>query len=198
VTQYCDIVCDQDDPFPEGYTVGDIWCWSLQRKVSDKINSLTWLSWSQHWRNRNIHRTATTTLVLNSLESRQIQHDREIDSNGPELRRSQDDMENKSFIFRKNLRNVSTGYRAMAKELCLERSLTDDCILDIDWLKIENERELTNINLDRCFICCISFQIEDVCLLCKLSSKKDRLTKSGNQSGVEGFNFHQRILNTKY
>lgn len=28
VTQYCDIVCDEDDPFPEGYTVGDIWCWS--------------------------------------------------------------------------------------------------------------------------------------------------------------------------
>lgn len=26
VTQYCDIVCDEDDPFPEGYTVGDIWC----------------------------------------------------------------------------------------------------------------------------------------------------------------------------
>ena len=26
ITQYCDIVLDEDDPFPEGFTVGDIWC----------------------------------------------------------------------------------------------------------------------------------------------------------------------------
>ena len=25
ITQYCDVVCDSSDPFPEGYTVGDIW-----------------------------------------------------------------------------------------------------------------------------------------------------------------------------
>jgi len=25
VTQHCDVVCDPSDPFPEGYTVGDIW-----------------------------------------------------------------------------------------------------------------------------------------------------------------------------
>lgn len=25
VTQLCDVIVDPDDPFPEGYTVGDIW-----------------------------------------------------------------------------------------------------------------------------------------------------------------------------
>ncbi|CAE7200832.1 unnamed protein product [Symbiodinium sp. CCMP2592] len=25
ITQYCDVVCDPSDPFPEGYVVGDIW-----------------------------------------------------------------------------------------------------------------------------------------------------------------------------
>ena len=25
ITQYCDVVCDPSDPFPEGYLVGDIW-----------------------------------------------------------------------------------------------------------------------------------------------------------------------------
>eukprot|EP00931_Biecheleriopsis_adriatica_P118745 TRINITY_DN94073_c0_g1_i1.p1 TRINITY_DN94073_c0_g1~~TRINITY_DN94073_c0_g1_i1.p1 ORF type:complete len:203 (+),score=29.56 TRINITY_DN94073_c0_g1_i1:661-1269(+) len=25
ITQYCEVVCDPTDPFPEGYTVGDIW-----------------------------------------------------------------------------------------------------------------------------------------------------------------------------
>eukprot|EP00457_Paulinella_chromatophora_P026496 gb/GEZN01031711.1/.p1 GENE.gb/GEZN01031711.1/~~gb/GEZN01031711.1/.p1 ORF type:complete len:125 (-),score=14.52 gb/GEZN01031711.1/:53-376(-) len=25
ITQYCDVVLDPDDPFPTGYTVGDIW-----------------------------------------------------------------------------------------------------------------------------------------------------------------------------
>lgn len=25
VTQYCDVVVDPEDPFPEGYTVADIW-----------------------------------------------------------------------------------------------------------------------------------------------------------------------------
>jgi proline racemase len=25
VTQYCTVVCEPSDPFPEGYTVGDLW-----------------------------------------------------------------------------------------------------------------------------------------------------------------------------
>ena len=25
ITQYATVVCDRSDPFPEGYTVGDIW-----------------------------------------------------------------------------------------------------------------------------------------------------------------------------
>lgn len=25
ITQHCTVVCDPSDPFPEGYTVGDIW-----------------------------------------------------------------------------------------------------------------------------------------------------------------------------
>ena len=25
ITQYCEVVCDPSDPFPEGYVVGDIW-----------------------------------------------------------------------------------------------------------------------------------------------------------------------------
>jgi hypothetical protein len=133
----------------------------------------------------------------NSLESGKIQDDREIDSNGSELSWSQDDVENKSFILRENCCGKEWGAVEGERKggQSTHRRLHSRDRLTADW---ELERAFEH-PLE--WLLYLMHQFPDwgrLYLGEQSSSGTSGPTKARDQSGVESFYFHKRILDAEY